>query len=189
MKVVEIFDSMQGEGRYMGVMCTFVRFAGCNFKCPFCDEASKYGEAKEMTIEQIARKCKQYMVVLTGGEPTIQEDLSVLIDTLHKEEHKVHIETNGTSTISPYVDWVTCSPKAPKFEINCRADEIKLVVDKSLTLKTALAIAKKRFSLVWLQPCDGPYLEQSKKKILRWIKKYPNDFRAGIQLHKWYEVM
>lgn len=189
MKVVEIFDSIQGEGYYMGIMCTFVRFAGCNLKCLFCDEASKYDKAKEMTIEQIVKKCKQEIVVLTGGEPTIQKDLPILIKALLDARHRIHLETNGTHGVPLGITWVTCSPKAPKFEINCKADEIKLVVDKSLTLKTALAIAKKRCSFIWLQPCDGPWLEQSKKKILKWIKKYPNEFRAGIQLHKYYEVI
>ena len=190
MKVVEIFDSMQGEGQYMGVMCTFVRFAGCNLKCPFCDEVSKYSKAKDMPIHTIVEKCKQKIVVLTGGEPTIQPAISVLIDKLKIAGHEVHIETNGTERIDDnYNTWVTCSPKAPRFDINCHADEIKLVVDKSLTLKTALGIAQKRCSFVWLQPCDGPWLEQSKKKILKWIKKYPNEFRAGIQLHKYYGVI
>lgn len=188
MKVVEIFDSMQGEGEFMGIMATFVRFAGCNLKCPFCDEASKYGKAKEMTIEQIAEKCKQALVVLTGGEPTIQPGLTSLADYLMKHGYHVHIETNGTNYISNSNVWITCSPKAPKFEINCRADEIKLVVDKSLTLKQALALTSVR-TFVWLQPCDGPWLEQSKKKILKWIKKYPDLFRAGIQLHKYYGVI
>lgn len=189
MKVVEIFDSMQGEGHYMGIMCTFVRFAGCNLKCPFCDEASKYGKAKEMTIEQIVKKCKQELVVLTGGEPTLQPQLEELVRALHNKGCvTVGIETNGTNAVSDNIDWVTCSPKAPKFEINCRANEIKLVVDKSLTLKTALAIAEIHCSYVWLQPCDGPWLEQSKKTILKWIKKYPDLFRAGIQLHKYYNA-
>ena len=49
MKVVEIFESMQGEGHWMGIQCTFVRLAGCNLKCPFCDEASKYEKAEEMS--------------------------------------------------------------------------------------------------------------------------------------------
>ena len=191
MKVVEIFDSMQGEGQYMGIMCTFVRFAGCNLKCSFCDEASKYDKAKEMTIKQIVKKCKQEHVVLTGGEPTIQAELSSLIDCLLKDRHVIHVETNGTNLV-PYANdphlWITCSPKAPKFEINCRADEIKLVVDESLSLEIALAIARERCSFVWLQPCDGPDIYKSKDTILKWIKKYPNEFRAGIQLHKWYEV-
>lgn len=184
MKVVEIFDSMQGEGEFMGVMCTFVRFAGCNLSCPFCDEAKKYGKAKEMTIEKIVKKCKQNIVVLTGGEPTIQPQLKELVKALQGARHDVHIETNGTNDIDYFVEWVTVSPKAPKYACKCLHNEIKLVVSKDLTLKQALAHAGGQ--LVWLQPCDGPWLEQSKKIILKWIKKYPDLFRAGIQLHKYY---
>lgn len=191
MKVVEIFDSMQGEGSYMGIMCTFVRFAGCNLKCYFCDEASKYGKAKEKTIEQIVAKCKQRYVVLTGGEPTLQPQLKELIKALHNAGHMVHIETNGTNAVPREIDHIVCSPKAPKFEINCVADEIKLVVDEKLTLKKALEIVKDR-TFAWLQPCDGPDIvlfQKSKEKILKWIKSHPDKFRAGIQLHKWYEVV
>lgn len=188
MKVVEIFDSIQGEGKFMGVMCTFIRFAGCNLNCPFCDEAKKYGKAKEMTIEQIVKKCKQQFVVLTGGEPTIQPKLSNLICELQEAEHCVHIETNGTSTVTPLVNWITCSPKAPKYQITPRADEIKLVVSKDLSIKKALKISNEVNMYVWLQPCDGPWLEQSKRRIIKWVKKYPESFKAGIQLHKYYNV-
>ena len=189
MKVVEIFDSIQGEGHYMGIMCTFVRFAGCNLNCSFCDEASKYGKAKEMTIKQIVKKCKQETVVLTGGEPTLQLELEELVSALHAANHPVHIETNGINDVPHNIDLTTVSPKAPKYCVTPLADELKLVVSKDLSLEQALKIAKKRCSLVWLQPCDGPWLEQSKKTILKWIKKYPNEFRAGIQLHKYYGVV
>lgn len=187
MRVVEIFDSMQGEGEFMGIMATFVRFAGCNLKCPFCDEAKKYSKAKEMTIEQIVKKCKQKIVVLTGGEPTIQPELKTLVKALHTAYHHVHIETNGTNDIDYFVEWTTVSPKAPKYKCECLHNEVKLVVSKDLTLKQALAHAGGQH--IWLQPCDGPWLEQSKKKILKWIKKYPDLFRAGIQLHKYYGVI
>ena len=186
MKVVEIFDSMQGEGFYMGVYCTFVRFAGCNLQCPFCDEHEKYSQAKEMTIPQIVKKCKQFAVVLTGGEPTIQKDLWRLVEKLKAAGHSVRIETNGTSTVTPAINWVTCSPKAPKYQITPGADEIKLVVSKDLSLKKALEIANEFKNRVWLQPCDGPWLEQSKKRITKWIRRFPDQFRAGIQLHKYY---
>lgn len=190
MKVVEIFDSMQGEGEYMGVMCTFVRFAGCNLRCPFCDEASKYDKATEMTIEEIVHACRQSIVVLTGGEPTIQSNLLDLIDALQCAGKKVHIETNGTGGIDNDDVWVTCSPKAPEYELTYTGyNEIKLVVSKDLTLKTALEIASHTKKRVWLQPCDGPWLKQSRDTILVWIEKYPDKFRAGIQLHKWYEVI
>lgn len=189
MKVVEIFDSIQGEGEWMGVMKTFVRFAGCNLKCPFCDEASKYGNATEMSIAEIVAACKQNGVVLTGGEPTIQPCLNDLITALHLEGHAVAIETNGTGAILPIKGlWVTCSPKAPDYKI-CTHDEIKLVVDEHLTFEKAKEIAGAEDKHVWLQPCDVPDPElflKSKQRIIEWITKEPNLFRAGIQLHKWY---
>ncbi len=189
MKVVEIFDSIQGEGRYMGIMCTFVRFAGCNLSCPFCDEAKKYGKAKEMTIEKIVEQCKQQIVVLIGGEPTIQPQLEELVSALHKAGHSVHIETNGINDVPRNIDWVTVSPKAQRYRVTPLADELKLVVSEDLNLEQALKVAALKPVPVWLQPCDGPYIKQSMETILKWIKKYPDLFRAGIQLHKYYEVM
>lgn len=186
MKVVEIFDSIQGEGYYMGIMCTFVRFAGCNLSCSFCDEAKKYNKAKEMSVEKIVKECKQEIVVLTGGEPTIQLELEELASALHAVGHSVHIETNGINDVPHNIDWVTVSPKAPKYRVTPLADELKLVVSEDLSLEQALKIAALKPVPTWLQPCDGPWLEQSKKRILEWIKKYPDHFRAGIQLHKYY---
>ena len=186
MKVVEIFDSIQGEGQWMGVMRTFVRFAGCNLKCPFCDEASKYGNATEMSIAEIVAACKQKGVVLTGGEPTIQPDLIILIGALMQSGHTVAIETNGTGVIPPINNlWVTCSPKAPDYK-TCAHDEIKLVVDEHLTFEKAKEIAEAETKFIWLQPCDGPNLIESKRRIIDWVTKEPTLFRAGIQLHKWY---
>lgn len=190
MKVVEIFDSMQGEGRYMGVMSTFVRFAGCNLDCPFCDEKAKYSKAKEMTIEEIAAQCIYTTVVLTGGEPTLQPALGLLVKHLHAEGHSVHVETNGTAFVPSEVDWITCSPKAPEYAVTPNGcNEMKLVVDEALSLDKAISLAQNVRCRVWLQPCDGPKIEESKRRILEWIRKYPILFRAGIQLHKWYEVI
>lgn len=192
MNVVEIFNSMQGEGKYMGIMCTFVRFAGCNLRCTFCDEVKKYGRAKEMSVDEVVSQCKQPHIVLTGGEPTLQPELEKLISKLVAKGHEVHIETNGTKAI-PYQTfnlWVTCSPKAPDFEINTPCDEIKLVVDnKGLTFEKAVGIAESQSQCVWLQPCDGPGIKESMHTITKWIALRPDLFRAGIQLHKYYGVI
>ena len=105
--------------------------------------------------------------------------------------HTVAIETNGTGVIPPIDSlWVTCSPKAPYYRV-CPHDEIKLVVSEDLTFEMAkaIAIAASENKFVWLQPCDGPFLEESKKRIIKLVKQYPDKFRAGIQLHKWYEVV
>lgn len=190
MKVVEIFDSMQGEGYWQGIYCTFIRFAGCNLSCPFCDEHNKYGLAKDMTVEEIVSSAKQLHVILTGGEPTIQVLLKPLIMHLQYEGHIVHIETNGTNPVLAEDVWVTCSPKPENnFGIATRCDEIKLVVDGVLTLEKAVEIAKKEKMIVYLQPCDGPDIEKSKAQIKEWIQKEPAYLRAGIQMHKWYGAL
>lgn len=187
MKVVEIFDSIQGEGRYMGYQCTFIRLAGCNLACDFCDEALKYKDAKDMDVLDIIKHVNYKHVVITGGEPTVQpfyEDIAML---LVERGHIVHIETNGTNPVDCYKNfWVTVSPKGPKYECNCKFDEMKLVVDDKLTIDTVQKLYDLAQEAIWLQPCDGPYIEDSKRKIIQWCKEYPDMCRAGIQLHKWY---
>ena len=190
MNVVEIFESIQGEGEFMGEYCTFVRFAGCNLQCSFCDEHHKYGMAKDMSVEDIVNQVKTPHVVLTGGEPTLQPQFEQLCTALSEARHYVHIETNGTK----YIDhgqrnlWVTCSPKAPDFKVATPYHEMKLVVDPSLTIERAYSLWNK-CSPIWLQPCDGPYIEDSKRKIIKWVKQHPEAFRAGIQLHKYYGII
>lgn len=192
MKVVEIFDSIQGEGYWMGTMCTFIRLAGCNLACPFCDERSKYERAKEMSEEEIAAQVNYDHVVVTGGEPTLQP-LGKLMTCLHQRGCYVHLETNGTKGIINWgdhnPDWITCSPKAPDYAVNCKTNEIKLVVSDDLTIEQALSFTRPGRRLIWLQPCDGPGIEESRQKIMDWVRLYPTVFRAGIQLHKWYGVV
>ena len=85
--IIEIFTSIQGEGTHMGLVTTFVRFAGCNLTCPWCDtkESWDIANSKQMTVEEIVAQCDAARVVLTGGEPTLYE-LKHLITALHLEK-------------------------------------------------------------------------------------------------------
>lgn len=199
MKVVEIFESMQGEGENMGIPCVFIRLAGCNCDCDFCDEKQKYDKAQDMSIKEIVDMVNLHSclyTVITGGEPTLHKDLPDLTNALFQSGHFVCMETNG---ILPYVDshvmHITVSPKGPKWDIGlnmhdnrCNVREVKLVVDDKLTFEKAVNVAVQTSMRVWLQPCDGPYIEESKKKIVEWLYRAPSKFRAGIQLHKYYDV-
>lgn len=190
LNVVEVFDSIQGEGRWMGTYCTFIRLPGCNYACPFCDTDFSKADVLLDTSKQQMQK----HVVITGGEPSIHPKIVKLIHELHAANHFVHVESNGTNVLKFLeADWVTISPKRDEWRMTIKKpnwpkgyyDELKLVVDEQFDAEPWLAGT----GLVWLQPCDGPYLEQSKKRIIELVKQYPDKFRAGIQLHKYYEVI
>jgi 7-carboxy-7-deazaguanine synthase len=110
MKVAEIFRSLQGEGKNQGRPCLFIRLAGCNLKCHWCDTPESRKGGIEMSLdtilEQIWRINLPY-VCITGGEPLLQgEELGPLLSTLHKREIAIDIETNGT------IDFTRCQPYA-----------------------------------------------------------------------------
>ena len=116
-RVNEIFFTLQGEGAHSGIPAVFVRFSGCNLRCPWCD--TDFHEFQEMSAEQIVSTMlelydtpneRRKMCVLTGGEPSLQVD-QPLIDALHKAGFYICIETNGTHALPEGIDWITCSPK------------------------------------------------------------------------------
>ena len=100
MKVLEIFHSIDGEGTRAGELATFVRFAGCNLACRYCDTAysisPKPEAVTEMSVNEIFDKVEFPNVTLTGGEPMMQKGIEELAMTLAAGGHKVNIETNGT---------------------------------------------------------------------------------------------
>ena len=118
-RVNEIFFTLQGEGAHSGIPAVFVRFSGCNLKCPWCD--TEFAEYTEMSAEEIVATALDYydadtegrrkMCVLTGGEPSLQVD-TTLIEALHAAGFYICIETNGTRPLPEGIDWITCSPKA-----------------------------------------------------------------------------
>jgi 7-carboxy-7-deazaguanine synthase len=114
MRVVEIFDSLQGEGPAMGRPATFVRLAGCNLLCTGCDTDHKLW--KEMTLPAVLEKIVGDRVIITGGEPTLQmSELLELITMLKAQGKEIHIETNGTNPIHEIVlkkiHYAVVSPK------------------------------------------------------------------------------
>jgi len=114
-RISEIFTSVQGEGHNTGKVFVFVRFAGCNRQCSFCDTNHK--SKATMTADQIVRRVRKLWrgssmppnVLFTGGEPLIQLDQE-LLDKMPAGTYTA-IETNGSITPQVCVDYVTCSPK------------------------------------------------------------------------------
>ena len=103
MKVNEIFKSIQGESSFAGLPCVFVRLAGCNLRCSYCDTTHAYEENTEIAVDEILEKVKSFncpLVEITGGEPLLQEKTYLLLNKLLDAGERVLIETNGSLDIS-----------------------------------------------------------------------------------------
>ena len=154
-RINEIFYSLQGEGRWAGRAAVFIRFSGCNLKCPFCD--TNFKEYTEMTLQEIRDAIAEWrscaFVVLTGGEPTLQFD-QTLLDGLHEDGFMVAMETNGTKPLAAYVDWLTISPKTAYVEnaqvVIQSCSELKVVYDGEHEPQTYGIQADN----LYVQPCD-----------------------------------
>lgn len=100
-KIREIFNSIQGEGPYVGTPQVFVRFCGCNLSCSFCDTDFDPKKSKDYTPHELLSKIEQFgealTVSLTGGEPLVSVDfLEDFLPLLKSRGHNVYLETNGT---------------------------------------------------------------------------------------------
>ena len=132
-RVNEIFFTLQGEGAHSGIPAVFVRFSGCNLRCPWCD--TDFADYKEMSASEIVAEMlslydvpneRRKMCVITGGEPSLQVD-TPLIEALHKAGFYICIETNGTRPLPDGIDWITCSPKEGTKIALKKVNEVKVV--------------------------------------------------------------
>lgn len=185
-KINEIFCSIQGEGYHTGTPAIFIRFSGCNLRCPFCD--TKHEEGQRMSDEEIIEKIKNYkpsLVVLTGGEPSLFIDEG-FVEKLHTIGKYVAIETNGTHKVPSNIDWVTCSPKSDfcdKADVVVeRCDELKVVytyqnIDKWLDIEALY---------YYLQPCDTKDEQKNKEIISSVVEKCIDNpkWRISLQTQK-----
>jgi organic radical activating enzyme len=192
MKVNEIFYSIQGEGTYAGNSAIFVRFSGCNLKCPFCDtDFKKYTEMDEyeIVLEVMKQSSSCKFVVLTGGEPTLQVN-SKLLELLHNKGYFVAMETNGTNEVPAGVDWVTCSPKC-QFVKNGelaikQCNELKLVY----TGENEVTDFGIKADYYYLQPCDTGAENENRyivNSLICYVKENPR-WKISVQLQKILEV-
>ncbi len=185
LQLAEIFYSIQGEGEHTGKPAVFVRLAGCNLSCGFCD--TDYSLKFFATVGDVVAKVRELgkdcpMVVLTGGEPFAQREALDLIEALRKDGRRVHIESNGTiASDLPEDVWLTVSPKERVDErMAKRANEVKLIVDERVPENWLDFFADKKTLL--LQP------EGNKPKnvaiALEYAKAHPGRFRLSLQTHK-----
>ena len=186
--LVEIFESLQGEGRNIGRPCVFIRFAGCNLDCPWCDTDVK--KHFEISLEDLVKEVSGYRtrsVILTGGEPTIQNDMPELVAALKEAGFWIAVETNGTNDVSwlQFADYVACSPKAefPDSVRLSKADEVRVVASSQdiagFCRKMQDSIEAKDY---YISPCDrgGSIDYASAKSLLSEL----DGWSLSVQLHK-----
>lgn len=192
--VVEIFYSLQGEGGRTGQATVFVRFAGCNLACEFCDTDFRVKETytpEELAdaVAQIGGDCR--WVCFTGGEPTIH-DLQAICDLLHARGYQLQMETNGTRPRPAWgVDHVTVSPKQPQggrlhpwYEANAR--EFKYVVDDDADLARALKGVRQHGRLTFVQP--NALNPAAVALCVEAVQAHPALLRLSLQTHKFLQI-
>ena len=195
-RVNNIFYSLQGEGRNTGRAAVFIRFAGCNLRCSFCD--TEFESYREMTEGEILAAIHDYpsrFVVLTGGEPTLQVD-EAFVDLLHQHDYEVAMESNGTRPAPANLDWLTVSPKTFSGEWGevrgkRLPDELKVVFDENTDPEAFLSPLTSHLSpLLYLQPCDTGDPVRNKaitQDCVNYIKQHPQ-WRLSLQTHKLIDI-
>lgn len=192
MLVNEIFYSMQGEGYYSGTAAVFVRLSGCNLRCPFCDTQHERGvEMNEAAIVEAVRRYPARMVVVTGGEPSLQLTAS-LVEALHEAGKYVAVETNGTHSLPPNVDWVTLSPKdawlgAEAAVVLTEADELKVVYDGEHEPFEYRSLTTDHRFLQPMDTADEARNARIEAATVEYIRQHPQ-WRLSLQIHKMLNI-
>ncbi len=206
MKVIEKFLSINGEGLRSGELAVFIRFQGCNLRCPYCDTKYSYINPKyqELEVEEIIDYIKSTNVnnvTLTGGEPLIHKDVDKLINELSNLGYRVELETNGSVDISKYVGLngvsFTLDYKGPSslmedkmnlenYKYLGKNDVVKFVCGSDLDLLKAKEIILKYHLNEYTNPFISPMFgEIELEKIVDFMKDNNlNGVRLQLQIHK-----
>lgn len=207
-KVKEMYYTLQGEGGHAGRGAVFLRFSGCNLWsgreedrhkaiCKFCDTdfwgTDGLNGGKFENAEHLATAVKQLWpagtngtpyVVCTGGEPMLQLDSS-LVDALHAQGLEVGVETNGTISPPPGLDWICVSPKANTTLVITTGHELKLVYPQIGAAPTQYEDLD--FEHFFLQPMDGPDAQKNTQLTLNYCLSHPK-WRLSLQTHKILDI-
>ena len=201
--VKEIFLTLQGEGGQAGRPAVFCRFAGCNLwsgreadrasaVCTFCDTdfvgldgegGGRFRDA-EALADAIAAAwaggAHHRYVVFTGGEPLLQLD-ETLIAAVHARGFAIAVETNGTLSAPPGIDWICVSPKGRNPLVQKSGHELKLVFPQAGVDPAALVDLS--FDHRWLQPMDGPDRAAHTEAAVAYCRTDAR-WRLSLQTHK-----
>lgn len=192
--IVETFHSIQGEGFWVGCNAFFIRLAGCDVGCSWCDTKhswpmQRYPQQDMATLVAEARRAAPRFVVITGGEPLLH-DLTALTRALHQAGLRIHLETSGVYPLSGRFDWITLSPKPhrpPHPELFSQIHELKIVVARAEDLlwaqQQAACVPPETVKL--LQP--EWHTPASQHLVFDYVVHHP-EWRVSLQTHKFLGV-
>ncbi|MBQ9254056.1 MAG: 7-carboxy-7-deazaguanine synthase QueE [Bacteroidales bacterium] len=193
--IADIFLSLQGEGHNAGMPSWFIRIAGCNVGCEFCDEKKAWNKNnfKTMNLEEIFFPIQSSQVknlVVTGGEPTMY-DLTDLTKKAKTLGLKTFLETSGVNEITGQWDWICVSPKQnkePLLSSLTKANELKVIIeeDKDLTFAEKMKSFTNPTCLYYLQP-QWTEKEKAIEIIYNYILAYPI-WQLSLQTHKYLNI-
>ncbi|OYT29341.1 hypothetical protein B6U98_02635 [Thermoplasmatales archaeon ex4572_165] len=197
----EIFYSIQGEGKWMGLPNIFIRTTGCNLRCSYCDTTYAYKNGEEKSLEEILEEISKFYckkICVTGGEPLIQDNISELFTLLIDNGYLLCLETNGSKSVEPYLEYknlfFSLDIKCPSSEMHENIylsnlkmlrpiDQIKCIIGDRKDYEYAKQIlSDNNISCnVFFQPIWGFSLQT----ISNWVLEDNLPYYVGIQLHKY----
>jgi 7-carboxy-7-deazaguanine synthase len=193
--VMEHFYTLQGEGFHQGRAAYFIRLAGCDVGCVWCDvkdswDGSKHPKYAISDLVAFVKQTPAELVVITGGEP-LMHNLDELTKALHQAGLQTNIETSGAYSLSGQWDWICLSPKkfkAPVPDILPFASELKVVVFNKSDFDWAEKYAAQVSSSckLYLQP-EWDKAAQMTPQIIEYIKAHPQ-WELSLQIHKYINV-
>lgn len=192
--LMEHFYTLQGEGMHAGKAAYFIRLAGCDVGCHWCDVKESWDEKTHplTDMEALAKEATELSktIVITGGEP-LMWNLDFLTSKLKEFGATIHIETSGAYSLSGKLDWITLSPKKRaevKPDVIQSADELKCIIYNQDDFK----FAEKQAALV--SPKCKLYLqvEWSRKEkmsplVVDYVKQNPK-WQVSVQTHKYLDI-
>jgi len=192
---MEMFYTLQGEGYHQGKAAYFIRLAGCDVGCVWCDVKESWDASKHpvFSVEEIVSNALAHparLAIITGGEPLLY-NLDALTTALKKVGFEVNIETSGSSPMSGNWDWVCLSPKkfkAPLTESIQAASELKVVIFNTHDFEWAETYAKQVAPncKLYLQP-EWDKSNEITPLVIEYIKAHPK-WELSAQLHKYIQV-
>ena len=199
LNITEIFFSLQGEAREVGLPTVFVRLTGCPLRCNYCDTTYAFKGNNPLTIDHILDEVSKYntsYVCVTGGEPMAQSNCLELLDSLVEAGYQVSMETSGSVDISPVNSKVSIvmdikTPSSTEEKQNRyenlsllqRKDQLKFVIASKSDFDWCCDLLEK--NKVKSEVLFSPVYENlNPVQLADWILEKQLNVRLQVQLHK-----